>query len=395
MRKFIYIGLAAFMVLCSACSKESNMAEFAVSWPRMGVDAFGCMMEKRFGHRDERFNCSLIGYENKGDPCNNTGEYYEGFSFPDHLVKKVHPQLSGISLSWEHGDLQMIIFSFDGEFKKEQVLNTFGLSQENPPDNIYIVNAEDNSLVLIGFEHMGAGDVDCEDEIYSEPATEADDDDGIDCPGNAKLPKSIADDGHTTKFKYDDKNRIIKITSSPLEYRFNYSDDKLVEIKAKDLAYPNSISYTINGNTIKYSSYGKSETITTNNDGYIFEREARYDGGCGAGGEDATYQYQDGNLIKIVDTFQEACGDEEEKPSEPSITEFKYDNEKSPFYYSKTPKWVIQQQHFTSDYANKNNIIEVNGYNARSYKYEYDSDGFPTKRISGSETITFTYCEQK
>ncbi|MCL2260814.1 MAG: hypothetical protein FWC15_05595 [Fibromonadales bacterium] len=175
-------------------SAQDNMAALAVSWPRMGVDEFGCMMEKTFGHRDERFNCSLIGYENKGTPCNNTDEYYEGLAFPELLVKKVHPQLSNINLSWEGGRLQNIYFSFDGAFTKEQVLKIFGLSQENTPDNIgYVdnaydgsylylkktpdnisyVRASDGSLDLTGFEHMGAGDVDCGDEAEEDETEEA------------------------------------------------------------------------------------------------------------------------------------------------------------------------------------------------------------------------------
>ncbi|MDR2583349.1 MAG: fibrobacter succinogenes major paralogous domain-containing protein [Fibromonadaceae bacterium] len=140
----------------------------AISWPSMPADKFGCMMEKTFGYKDERFNCSLKGYENKGGPCENTDEYYEGPAFPSSLIKKVHPWLSGISLSWEHGGLQGIVFWFDRELTEEQVLKSFGFtSKENHPGNIMSLDAENGSnpngsfLQLQGFDHNGAADVGC------------------------------------------------------------------------------------------------------------------------------------------------------------------------------------------------------------------------------------------
>jgi len=129
----------------------------------MPVNEFGCMMEKTFGYRDERFNCSLKNYVNNGGPCENTDEYYEGPEFPENLVKKVHPWMKTIQLSWEGGTLQSTLFTFDGEFTEEQILNEFGINPEALPDNINWVNAENSTLSIEGFMHMGAGDGGCDE----------------------------------------------------------------------------------------------------------------------------------------------------------------------------------------------------------------------------------------
>ena len=189
----IFIASAAVMILTShgqiASKKESEDAKTStishpdtetteteapvkvniLSWPQMAVDDFGCMMEQTFGHRDERFNCDLKSYENKGDPCYNTDEYYEGPSFPQHIVKKVHPRLEEIVLSWEGGELQHLRLIFDEEFTEAEILNAFEIRPDKLPDNIYDLNLNGYHISLSGFDHMGAGEADC-DEVFSDEA---------------------------------------------------------------------------------------------------------------------------------------------------------------------------------------------------------------------------------
>jgi hypothetical protein len=133
----------------------------------MQIDKFGCMLEESFGHRDERFNCALKDYENNGDPCKNSKEYYEGIEFPEGQVKNVHPWLDGIQLEWEHGKLQSVSFTLNRKVSPEQITQIFSLPEkESLPVNIIDTSVQDCSragtcLLLIGFDHMGAGDVAC------------------------------------------------------------------------------------------------------------------------------------------------------------------------------------------------------------------------------------------
>ena len=185
MNRIIITAIVALMILAASCGQRQPKAADApqqgevsvvekiniISWPRMPVDVFGCMMENTFGHRDERFNCSLTDYINYGGPCYNTDEYYEGPEFPESLVEKVHPWMKSISLHWEGGALQMVIFIFDRELNltEEQILTEFGLDPDDLPQNITQVDATYGSLMLEGYMHMGAGDMDCDEMGVTHP----------------------------------------------------------------------------------------------------------------------------------------------------------------------------------------------------------------------------------
>ena len=138
-----------------------------LSWPRASPADIGCRMEKLLGHRDARFNCDLKNYESSGDPCKNTMAYYEGPTFPDKLAARVHPLATGVDLAFEHGALQSIVVWLHGDFSEQQVLQALGLhAGADRGDNIMsisIQHANGTSLGIQGFDHMGAGDVDCPD----------------------------------------------------------------------------------------------------------------------------------------------------------------------------------------------------------------------------------------
>ena len=173
MKKIIlFIASATVMVLMTSHGQASETEEPVkvdiLSWPRMTVNDFGCMMEQTFGHRDERFNCDLKSYENNGSPCYNTNEYYEGPLFPQHIVKKVHPRLEQISLSWEGGKLQHLWLIFEREFTEAEILNAFEIRPGKLPNNIYNLNLDGYHISLYGFDHFGAGEADCDEEMISE-----------------------------------------------------------------------------------------------------------------------------------------------------------------------------------------------------------------------------------
>ena len=156
--------------------------------------------------------------------------------------------------------------------------------------------------------------------------------------GGGKLLETITDQNGTRKFEYDKQNRIVKIGNETITYA-----DNLITVGTD--------KYAISGNTITID--GRSFTI--NGDGYIVN------------GNGADYKYKDGNLISSY--WSEV----------PCTDNYSYDNKKSPFSGSTTPKWLIQRL-LLDIYASKNNVVSSEQEVGKStYKYEYDSDGFPVK----------------
>ncbi|MDR2579067.1 MAG: hypothetical protein LBC70_09740 [Chitinispirillales bacterium] len=205
--------------------------------------------------------------------------------------------------------------------------------------------------------------------------------------------------GRTEKFEYDNKNRIVK-TSSGREFRtITYNRDGSVEIarynfdKSERLA---TSHFYRDGNTITVLDNSQiPETLTVNEDGYIVSSERSTDWMSVK-----TYQYQDGNLIKLTDASRQVSSNTEHL----HIVEFEYDDKKSPFLNCNTPGWLLQYLagSVSTDLGLKNNIIEVRSdvrgaeLTTFKYEYEYDGDGFPTKqtmRVSHEygtdEEITF------
>jgi len=176
--------------------------------------------------------------------------------------------------------------------------------------------------------------------------------------GDAKLLEAITDEnGNVQKrFEYDKQNRIVKINDETITYANN-----LVTVGTK--------KYAINGNTIT----ADGNSLTINKDGYIVVPL-----GNSCSEECPEYfVYKDDNLI----ADNSGIG-----------IDYKYDNKKSPFSGSATPKWLMQILLGDAS-ASKNNVVHSGSENAETtYKYEYDSDGFPV-----SVTATSKYyegCEQ-
>lgn len=175
--------LCAFIVVFT-CTHQALAADLppasvdVLAWPRLSSSAFGCYLEKTLGHRDKRFNCALKGYENQGDPCTNAAAYAEGPEFPARLAARVHPLAKDVELSWEHGELQQVTLVLKGTFNEVEVRRAFKLPRAEAyslseaeqgalPENIMDTSVQadpSNGLTLVmltGFDHMGAGDVDC------------------------------------------------------------------------------------------------------------------------------------------------------------------------------------------------------------------------------------------
>jgi hypothetical protein len=153
-----------------------------LTWPRAPVDKFGCMLERDFETRHPRFNCSLRNYVNRGDACAATDAYYEGPEFPADKVEKVLPQIDRIEIANEHGQVQAVTLILKRRQTQTAIRALLGLpsSRAALPANISSVDIQGcrpegasqicNVVLIQGFDHMGAGDVDCGEEgVQPEP----------------------------------------------------------------------------------------------------------------------------------------------------------------------------------------------------------------------------------
>jgi len=86
----------------------------------------GASSRRRSAPRTGRFNCTLKGYVNRGDPCKNTKAYYEGPVFPAGKAGEVNP-LRGRSPGLEHGDLQEVQVTLVKRLGEEEVRKAFKL----------------------------------------------------------------------------------------------------------------------------------------------------------------------------------------------------------------------------------------------------------------------------
>jgi len=196
-------------------------------------------------------------------------------------------------------------------------------------------------------------------EAVAEPAKA---EEAVSC--KVKLLESITDENGEliVKFEYDEQNRIVKIYE---RYRYEtekkISDSTTITYNSADLITMGTEKYVKKGNTINIEP--GSKTLTINKDGYVVKN---YLG--------SPYTYQDGNLIK-------------EGSDDNTHLLYSYDDKKSPFSNSNTPKWLIQELQYGnySDYAGKNNVVSKSsegpdGGGSHEYKYEYDSEDFPIKK---------------
>jgi len=207
---------------------------------------------------------------------------------------------------------------------------------------------------------------------------------------------------YTIKYEYDNLNRIIGISEyDSNENRgsktttFSYSGNDLVKIVSKTINNPEHVlttEYSKNGNRITMmeetndSGYIQTSTINLNDEGFPTKFETIFENGSSMV---RTYQIQNNNLTKhsyIHTGISEIS------------TDYKYDNNKSPFYHCNTPKWhFIIHMGLVGNvvYCGQNNVTEISTDGGRmiEYEYEYNSAGFPTKctisgAILGGENVT-------
>jgi len=172
------------------------------------------------------------------------------------------------------------------------------------------------------------------------------------------------------KFKYDEQNRIVEIyeyyhsrfrSMESLNWshtlRFIYGDRGVVTV---DFGGGINRDYAKNGKTITVNGMALGEEkFTINGDGFIAQKNGNI------------YEYKKGNLVGIKADKKESLNG----------IDYEYDDKKSPFFGSKTPKWILQ--YFLEPYyAGKNNVVrsELENGGTLRYEYDYDADGYPTAK---------------
>jgi uncharacterized protein (TIGR02145 family) len=129
---------------------------------------------------------------------------------------------------------------------------------------------------------------------------------------------------------------------------------------------------------LHYSNGELTTSIYTYNSDGSLKIESQYDEGC----ESTNYSITGNTITKVRSTIMQDY-------VETSIIDEDGDNDgndgkKSPFYNCKTPKWYMQEA-FGLWLGNK----------AENSIYEYDSEGFPVKLMSGKKVVaTFAYSSE-
>jgi len=203
---------------------------------------------------------------------------------------------------------------------------------------------------------------------------------------DAKLLKEIrTPDGDYTRFEYDKKNRIAKVTS------YSYYQQNLNYVHT--LAYSGSGALTRYGDVVITASGPKQLTFVDDNGSYIFDlnddntlAKLSYSK-LSILKSEKNYRYENGILTKIITRLSF-------DPLVEVSKEISYDSGHSPFLNCKTPKWWLIWQFEDIAGCMVNNAAredwdwgEVAG--PIVYSYEYDKDNFPIRKISENYTLYY------
>ncbi len=139
-----------------------------LTWPRVSSVEFGCFLERQLGHKDRQFHCARRAPVRPGDPCKSPKLYAAGPGFPAAKVGQIHPDVTAIDLSWERGALQQVTLTLATKMTDRAARERLRLPAAGDPlpQNVQRIDVEECSahascVTLTGFEHLGAGDLDC------------------------------------------------------------------------------------------------------------------------------------------------------------------------------------------------------------------------------------------
>jgi hypothetical protein len=126
-------------------------------------------MLERAGADPQGFGCAAPAPA-PGDPCVDTEAYYRGPVFPPELVARVGEHVQAVKLDFEHSSLQAVRVEFKPGVDPDAIraAHRVPASEDYPPEypnlmsvGLSLCAADHLCLVLQGFDHMGAGDVEC------------------------------------------------------------------------------------------------------------------------------------------------------------------------------------------------------------------------------------------
>nr|QLH55415.1 leucine-rich repeat protein [Archangium gephyra] len=113
-------------------SKVSEPANPAVlKWLGMPVHDFGCLLQKSFGHRDSRFNCSTTASWLKSRSCADPS-FFNGPTFPTGKSSRIHRRVKGVEVNYEGGRVSALTIKLDKRLSDNDVRHIFGLSRSLP-----------------------------------------------------------------------------------------------------------------------------------------------------------------------------------------------------------------------------------------------------------------------
>jgi hypothetical protein len=150
------------------------------------------MLEQSFGGQSQRFGCAVKDYVNRGNPCTAPDAYYEGPRLPTDLAGRLSPLLQSIDVKYEAGKVQSVTLFFAARHTESAIRAAFGLPPAGAslPANLVALDIDGcrpdgptqicNIVLLEGFQHQGAGDGACGEDMPPDPTT---DDDGNTSPG--------------------------------------------------------------------------------------------------------------------------------------------------------------------------------------------------------------------
>jgi len=221
-------------------------------------------------------------------------------------------------------------------------------------------------------------------------------DDNDNC--KVKLLETVTEPyGQYRKFEYDSQNRLTKYfkynnSGELLETRtLTYSGNDLMKAEFNSTVI---YEYTKSGN--KITAIPGTQTWDLNSDGQL----VKYVMEIGGNSQITDFLYQNGNMVKDTYVYNHEAGG-----TDNVIEEYKYDDKKSPMYNCTTPQWYLIYSFIDIMISTANNVTERKwsfdsdtwaGTGAVTHEYEYDNDGYPTKRITtdgiGRKEVTdFTY----
>ena len=195
--------------------------------------------------------------------------------------------------------------------------------------------------------------------------------------------------GHKYVYEYDNKDRITKITIyygsgqfyGFTTYTYDPTTGDLIESEWEKPYDEGSRTITREGNIINIINVTLNDGEWTD----IIELNAQ------GLPEKYTCEYEDGSKYIAIYTWENG-NQTEEKVEGGASTTFTYDNNtKTPFHYSKTPKWVLWMFEYSSLFHNVNNVKTVRGV---TYVYDYNEYGLPVERTGGGTTETYKYMKR-